>query len=994
MAQMEPTTTQETEFVWRRLADTLNLFGQEIDGHFWLAILIPILLIAFGYVAWMYVRDGRSVGWGWASLLGALRITVYIILALVFLLPAEQTWDRTETRSKVILLLDVSGSMASKDDLPSEAVPVEKLLSRQDKVIQFLTSDQIKFIKRLQEKNPVTLYRFGPQIDEKFHVLGPEQPWTAQNWNAWLKLNPKQEIPEDLDEEAKAKLQQKIELEAFLVSRTNLADSLLTVINRESNNLLQGIVVVSDGRSTEFSEETYREVQARANRERAKIPIFTVVVGEHREPVEIQITDLQAPAQARPEDTFPVRVEVDGKGLADQNVEVFLDVTKPNGEKMTLTPTVRPGESIRFRPGEPPHAQAEFEIQKPELEGEWKIVARVPKDKHEAFVPKEHFSEPAVVNVVKKPLRVLLFASGTSREYRFLRTLLVREVDRGQAQLSIYLQLPPEEIVKIVQDVPPERLLQRFPSTFRSVDDPMAKAEDRFDNLAQYDLVIAFDPDWTQLSQEQVDLLESWVSTHRGGLILVGGSAYTFELARAPNQEKLKKILYLYPVDLDDSRVSGERSTERPWRLHFPGANSETEFLKLDEDSKEALAGWEEFFTGGQKAEGPEVAVRHGFFSYYPVKGVKANATVIGTFSDPLSRVGDGKQEQPFLVSMLYGNGRVVWLGSGEMWRLRQYRETFYERFWTKLARYAGSGSLTQQNAHGVLVMATKFSANSLIRLQAQMFGMDMSPLARTEKPEAKIKPPANVQMQTGVRMQPKAGQGTDWKGWFEGQFKVTAPGAYQIDLPVPGTADVLSRKFTVKESNPELDNTAPDFERMRQLASDAGDVFSRVKDDARERIKAELERTNRIQAPAQNVPENELKLYLDLKAAEVIPDCMITNIKTQRSRGAVKDLWDLGPSADAAWIVLQWAGGVLGVLAAALIIRILWRWSRSRSARAAVFSLIVVGLGLIATFGSLIALYQWWPGEGQALPVSFVLLGIVTLLSIEWLTRKLLRLA
>jgi len=353
--------------------------------------------------------------------------------------------------------------MASKDGIPSEAIPVEKLLSRQDQVIQLLTSDQIKFIKRLQEKNPVTLYRFGPQIDETFHALDSEQPWTQADWNAWLKLNPKQEIPENEDEEAKAKLRQKLELEAFLVNRTNLADSLLAVINRESNNMLQGIVVISDGRSTEFSEETYREVQARANRERAKIPIFTVVVGEHREPIEIQITDLQAPAQARPEDTFPVRVEIDGKGLADQNVEVTLEVTKPNGEKMTLPPSLKPGESIRFRPGEPPHAQVGFDIVKPELEGEWKFVARVPKDKREAFVPKEHLSEVAVVNVVKKPLRVLLFASGTSREYRFLRTLLVREVDRGRAQLSIYLQLPPEEIVKIVQDVPPERLLQHFP---------------------------------------------------------------------------------------------------------------------------------------------------------------------------------------------------------------------------------------------------------------------------------------------------------------------------------------------------------------------------------------------------------------------------------------------------------------------------------------------------------------------------------------------------
>jgi len=180
---MEPTTTQETEFVWRRLADTLKLFGQELDGRFWLAILIPVLVIAFAYVVWMYVRDGRSIGWGWASLLGTLRVAVYLILALVFLLPAEQTWERTETRSKVILLIDVSGSMASKDDLPSEAMPVEKLLSRQDKVIQFLTGDQIKFIKRLQEKNPVSLYRFGPQIDEGFKALDPEDPWTGADWN-------------------------------------------------------------------------------------------------------------------------------------------------------------------------------------------------------------------------------------------------------------------------------------------------------------------------------------------------------------------------------------------------------------------------------------------------------------------------------------------------------------------------------------------------------------------------------------------------------------------------------------------------------------------------------------------------------------------------------------------------------------------------------------------------------------------------------------------
>jgi hypothetical protein len=987
---MEPNTTQETEFIWRRLTEALHLFGKEIDGYFWLAILIPVLIVAFSYVIWMYVRDGRSVGWPWAAFLAALRSTVYVILAVVFLLPAEQTWDRSETRSRVVFLIDVSGSMGSRDGLPTEAIPAEKLPSRQDQVIQLLTNEQLAFIKRLQEKNPVTVYRFGPQIDEAFKLLEPDHPWTKADWISWLKPDPKQEIPEEMEEEEKASLRKKLALNAFLVSGTNLADSLLSVINRESNNMLQGVVVISDGHSTQFSEETFREVHARANKERAKIPIFTVVVGEHREPIEIRITDLQVPEQVRPDDKFPIRVEIDGKGLADKDVQVTVEATKPNGEKVTFAPDLKAGESVKFKPGDPPHAQAPFEIDTLELEGDWKFVATVPKDKREAFLPKNHVTDPEIVHVVKKPLRVLLFSSGTGKEYQFLRTMFVREMDKGRTQLSICLQLPPEKIANIVQDIPGERMLKRFPHFFRSEDDPGVSAEDKYENLAQYDLIIAIDPDWTQLGSEQIDLLENWIGSHRGGLILMGGPVYTYQLARGQNQETLKKILDLYPVSLDDSRTGAERPTDRPWRLHFPGANAEMEFLKLDEDSKEPLAGWEDFFTGGSKeAGGPNETIRNGFYEYYPLRGAKPNATVIATFSDPIARIDDGKAEQPYLVIMPYGNGRAAWLGSAEMWRLRQYREAFHERFWTKLARYAGSGTLSQQNRHGVIVMAKTFTANNLVRLQAQMFGLDMLPLARTEKPEAKVKPPMGEPIV--IKLQPKAGQSADWNGWFDGQFKVTTPGNYEIQVPIPGLPDILSQKFVVKESNPELDDTAPDFARLREVASEAEDVFSRIKDDARESVKAELERTNRINQAQQDA---ELKLYFDLKAAELIPDCMITNVKTQRSRGAVKDLWDAGIPADSAWVLLQGAIALLGLATLGLAIALPIQKARGKSLRLAVFSIIVAGLSLITAIGLFIWLSQWWPGDEAVIPVSVVLILVVALLSVEWLTRKLLRLA
>src|SRR5207302_10800698 len=108
---------------------------------------------------------------------------------------------------------------------------------------------------------------------------------------------------------------------------------------------------------------------------------------------------------------------------------------------------------------------------------------------------------------------------------------------------------------------------------------------------------------------------------------------------------------------LQDSRIQEiERSATDAWRLNFPGAAADMEFLRLDEDpSKELLAGWDEFFTGGKGADAR--TLRHGFYNYYPVEKAKEGATVVATFADPRARLADGK-EQPYLVTMPYGSGK------------------------------------------------------------------------------------------------------------------------------------------------------------------------------------------------------------------------------------------------------------------------------------------------------------------------------------------------
>ncbi|HEV3205037.1 MAG TPA: hypothetical protein VGY77_11665, partial [Gemmataceae bacterium] len=754
----------------------------------------------------------------------------------------------------------------------------------------------------------------------------------AEEWNRWLKPDLQEEIAADLSEEERNKITARRTTLGEIMKATNLGDSILSAFNRESNNMLQGIIVFSDGRNTQISNQTLEELRIRTAK--AKVPIFTVGVGDYRQPINIRIASLQAPDQARPDDKFPVRLDIEGEGLAGQPVDASLEITNPNGDKISLKPNLPMGEMPVFKPGEPPHVQVEFEIDKPELEGEWKMFARVPKDKRETKDVKEHVSETASVQVVKKPLRILLFAGAPTHEYQFARTLFVREVDKKRAEVSIYLQLARPEVV---QDVPQERLLQRFPGSLRAEDDPKETAETKFDNLAQYDVIIGFDPDWTLLTLDQLKLLEQWVSAHAGGLILVAGPVNTFQLARGVNYENVKPILDLFPVYLDDYRLQGlgvERPTSDPWRLNFPGATAEMEFLKLDEESKEPLSGWEEFFTGRQKNDGvKDVIPRHGFFNYYPTKGAKANATVVATFTDPRSRLTDGK-EQPFLVTMPYGSGQVAYIGSGEMWRLRQCREIYHERFWTKMARYAGSGNLTRQNRRGDIYMGSKFVAQNPVTLQARLFNRDMQPLEKTAKPVIQVKPPAGVTMNPNkFELRPKAGQSAEATGWFEGRFLVMAAGNYELQLQIPGTADILTRKFEVKDANPELDNSMPDFPFLRDLASKADDgVMARINtEDGKARLRAVLERTNKMPVKDTVEEKESLKLYFDLKAAEMIPDCMVTDSKTQRTRGPVKDVWDSG-----------------------------------------------------------FTLESWDP----PLKVSTLLLVIVGLLSIEWLTRKLLKLA
>ncbi len=82
-------------------------------------------------------------------------------------------------------------------------------------------------------------------------------------------------------------------------------------------------------------------------------------------------------------------------------------------------------------------------------------------------------------------------------------------------------------------------MLSEFPST----------TEDLF----QYDAIVMFDPDWSALNIESLDLLDRWLTQQAGGMILVAGPVYHPQWTRKRTDPRVAKIAGFFPINISTS---------------------------------------------------------------------------------------------------------------------------------------------------------------------------------------------------------------------------------------------------------------------------------------------------------------------------------------------------------------------------------------------------------------------------------------------------------
>jgi hypothetical protein len=1069
----------------------------------WWLLLVPVLAIGLTYVGIMYFRDARSVHPAWASVLAVLRTVVYLILAFVFLLPASQQVKKEERRSRVALLFDVSASMQEVDDVAEDG-NLKSLLMRQEKILKFLGDDRIAFIDGLLKNNPVTCYRFGKGVYPIGRLMAgpdgtvrfsPKEFFTPdEEWEEWSPARMKKELADRLiiNPNRKGIDPNQARVESDLFFSTNLGGAVRQVLDRHKASMLQGLIVFSDGQSNQEEDTSLRGEQIyeelREDAKRSKVPILCVGVGKFKPSISIRVGDIEAPTIARPDEPFPVNVPVIAQGLKGKPYEVILEISRirdAEDKPVSDAPIVMP-KSSTHKEGEPDRVEFQIDVvalknvnpaqltsanekERKEalgrVEGTWELKARVARDKREAFAKAFHTPEqPLRVKIMQKKLRVLLFAGGPSKEYQFTRVLLQREVQANRMELGVYLQTSKEEEIDLGRP-DTDWKLDHFP-----VHRVRPSPKEMPYTLFEYDAIVALDPDWGALQKEELSLIKEWVQNKNGGLVMVAGPINTYQLRELGEQtepDDLTPIRDLCPLILLDSRLQGlgegfEAAVKFP--LRFEGPLSQFDFMKLDEDGKSPIAGWNEFFYASPDPK-PSDELENGFYSYYPVKRAKSVTTILATFP---ARAGAGAavSAQPFIAVMTSGSGKVVYIGALEMWQLRNYKEIYHQHFWVKLVRFAGSGNVGQVQKFGEMNIADKMDVGDKRRAEYRLRGPDGKLLGRDDAEKHKLQvvvmpfkkaddaePDPDPTTWSIFPLKGKPGAKNEATGWFLAEFPIEQPGRYQLRLAhgnkyvsrlkpdeknelkmkIPGTEEELVKTILVTQPNPEMDNKKPDLVRLYNLASDNEMVLPRIADDLKKSLR---DVKGPIEEGAPTKPRDGRRLYFDLDSARLIPELMIQAKEEKETKGHAQD-WrntgmELGLENMPTWVLvliflavmiwfvnilvlqrefnvsgatpsgeLRFALYMLAAIPGLLHLSLLVMWAVQGAGRTQgrfqYPRVLLQLLAVAAVAGGIFALWYFVTGPAQLEDVtklSYFMGAIVLLLSLEWLTRKLLRLA
>ena len=748
-----------------------------------LAWLGWLALAAVG-VAWivaMYLRDTNELHPAWKVWLLTLRLGAWLGLIAIAVNPQERTQTTSFRPSRVAIAVDTSLSMQLPEKSPdeSEAAKAEAIAdkpaarTRADAVRELM--ERSPMIAELQRNHDVSVFTFdstqaGPHW--LFHskdprVVGQVSNLPGQNEDkgrAGNKPAPQESGPN---------------WEEVLKPRgveTRLGESVLELVRQISGKSLSGVIVISDGAANAGIDAASASHFAAQSKTR----LVMVGVGGTQPPVNLSIASVQAPTDAHLGDPFEVTAFVQAEGLAGKSAVVEL-LSRPEGE--TSEPSLIESKELALADNGVP-IEVTFKLN-PATTGSVEYLLRAKPVAKASELSDADNERRKTIRVTDRKTKVLLFAGGPMRDYVFLKNMLFRH---KAIEVDVLLQTA-DPGTAVSQES--NKLLFDFPKSR--------------EELFPYDVIVAFDPDWRKVTPEQQSILREWVFAQSGGLILVAGDVNTSSLASGGDE--VKPIQELCPVTLSSlaSDLLADASGPQAWSIAFSRAGHEAGFLQLTEDSISSAAVWKEF---------------PGIYRCYPTAGSKAGATVYANFADPRSETSYGAPI--WLASQFYGSGRTLYLGAGELWRMRAIDEDYFDRFWTKAIRELSTTRLKRGTLRGMLLLErNQYLLGQTAHVRALLSDAQFQPLT-AESVNCDIYDPSGRPLIPPMKLMPDRQR----PGQFVGDFRLSLPGTYRLELTIPDSTDKLTEKLDVSLPNLETANARQNVQLLRAMADETGGAY------------------------------------------------------------------------------------------------------------------------------------------------------------------------
>jgi hypothetical protein len=748
-------------------------------SQWWQMPALVLALAAIGlFVLWMYRRDAAELPRGVGILLAALRLGAIAAVAAAYLDFERTAEHEIVFPSRVAVLVDSSASMTLRDE-PADAAPAEPAEAKQSEAAGEQTAGTRShravevlreggLLAALSPRHEVSVWRFDADA-EPLAVLPLAAAATAADT---VGEPPAAAAAEPSVPPPASTWSDRLTARGY---ETRLGEALARVLDQEPPGVLAGVIVLTDGANNAGVDPA----AAVAALGKAGVPVHAVGIGSDRLPTNVRVADVLVPARVFPGDRFAVTAYLQAQGLAGQTVRVELaevsagDATGGDPQAAAASGRViDTAEAVLGAGGE--LVAVRFDVPGLATPGRRDLAVRVIPPAADRTPADDR--QVAEVEVVDRVTQVLLLAGGPSREYQFMRNVLER--DKSVA-VDVVLGTAGKGGS---QDA--RRILPAFPPT----------AEE----LAEYDVVVAFDYDWRLLDAAAQGRLERWVSRESGGLVFVAGSIF-MDAWIADSQTTV--IRNLHPVELRRSgRLTGDDSTglQAPMPLIFSRDGLDAEFLWLASSRIASQTVWSEF---------------KGVFSCFDSAGPKPGATVYARAARP-GAAGMPESNPIYFAGQFYGSGNVFFLGSGEMWRLRSLDDSLHERFTTQLVRHVSQGRLLRGSRRArLLVDRDRFAVGSNV-------------VVRLVMPEGEAAVPAECRVvgPDGAVLRVPLTAERDRAGVLQGTFVAARDGSWRIDVDLPGgSGEKVSRRIQARLPDRELERPRLDRAVLEQLAALSG---------------------------------------------------------------------------------------------------------------------------------------------------------------------------